>query len=51
MDEARRLLEGAVDTHVRSSPDLVARNLDYENRYPQPLLHFDGEGEPRPCPL
>src|SRR3954464_9255371 len=28
MDEARRLLEGAVDTHVHSSPDLVARKLD-----------------------
>lgn len=28
MDEARRLLEGAVDTHVHSSPDLVPRALD-----------------------
>src|SRR5437763_13281982 len=28
MVEARRLLEGAVDTHVHSSPDLVARKLD-----------------------
>src|SRR2546430_1981516 len=28
MDEARRLLEGAVDTHIHSSPDLVARKLD-----------------------
>jgi hypothetical protein len=28
MVEARQLLEGAVDTHVHSSPDLVARKLD-----------------------
>lgn len=28
MVEARRLLEGAVDTHVHSSPDLVPRKLD-----------------------
>src|SRR3954451_6707654 len=28
MGEARRLLEGAVDTHVHSSPDLVERALD-----------------------
>lgn len=28
MVEARRLLEGAVDTHVHSSPDLVERKLD-----------------------
>ncbi|MDP8924943.1 MAG: DUF6282 family protein [Chloroflexota bacterium] len=28
MIEARRLLEGAVDTHVHSSPDLVPRKLD-----------------------
>ena len=28
MTDARRLLEGAVDTHVHSSPDLVPRKLD-----------------------
>ena len=28
MVEARKLLEGAVDTHVHSSPDLVERKLD-----------------------
>ena len=28
MVEARQLLEGAVDTHVHSSPDLVERKLD-----------------------
>jgi hypothetical protein len=28
MAEARQLLEGAVDTHVHSSPDLVERKLD-----------------------
>ena len=28
MVEARQLMEGAVDTHVHSSPDLVARKLD-----------------------
>lgn len=28
MDDARRLLEGAVDTHVHSAPDLVDRALD-----------------------
>jgi hypothetical protein len=28
MPDARRLLEGAVDTHVHSSPDLVERKLD-----------------------
>jgi uncharacterized protein DUF6282 len=28
MAEARRLLEGAVDTHVHSAPDLVERKLD-----------------------
>lgn len=28
MAEARRLMEGAVDTHVHSAPDLVARALD-----------------------
>ncbi|MBA2450852.1 MAG: hypothetical protein H0V51_22795 [Chloroflexi bacterium] len=28
MPEARRLLEGAVDTHVHSAPDLIERKLD-----------------------